>query len=413
MTGPTSFLGLSPWVDPEGRFSARLVVPGDGPPIPNGVIEVADGMITDLFPGPDNTATDLGNVVLLPGLVNAHTHLEFSATTVPFPANEGMAAWIGEVVTSRRTRTTHTNPVRTGLDELNASGTAAVGEIATTDWPTDLLHEDDPTCVVFREIIGLRPERCNEGITVASDFLDGNTNNNCRRGLSPHAPYSVHPDLYTELVGLAASRDVPLATHIAESPDELELLAHGTGPMRERLESLNAWDGSSIPRGSSPLDYLTPLTNLRHPLVIHGNLLNDREITWLSQHRHIAIVYCPRTHAHFGHPPHPWPRLLEQGTPVALGTDGRSSNPDLSMWKELQFLARLAPTVPAENLLAMATSTAAAALGLSESFGTLAPGKQAIAVGVTPSDTSPLSLASVLASGHLAGTLRSGRWHPA
>ncbi|MEC9008961.1 MAG: amidohydrolase family protein, partial [Planctomycetota bacterium] len=227
------------------RFSARLIVPGDGPPIPSGVIEVGDGMITDLFPGPDNTATDLGNVVLLPGLVNTHTHLEFSATPTPFPANAGMAAWIGEVVMSRSTRTNHINPVRTGLDELNTCGTAAVGEIATTDWPTDLLHENDPTCVVFREIIGLRSDRCTEGITIASDFLDGNTTKNCRLGLSPHAPYSVHPDLYQELVGLAASRDVPLATHIAESPDELELLAHGTGPMRERLESLNAWDGSS------------------------------------------------------------------------------------------------------------------------------------------------------------------------
>ncbi|MEC9007745.1 MAG: amidohydrolase family protein, partial [Planctomycetota bacterium] len=82
-------------------------------------------------------------------------------------------------------------------------------------------------------------------------------------------------------------------------------------------------------------------------------------------------------------------------------------------WNELQFLARLAPTVPAEYLLAMATSTAATALGLSNSFGTLAPGKQAIAVGVTPSNNSPLSLASVLASGHMAGTLRSGHWHPA
>jgi len=396
-----------------GRFSARLVVPGDGPPIPDGVIEVADGIITDLFPGPDNTATDLGNVVLLPGLVNTHTHLEFSTTRTPFPANAGMAAWIGEVTTSRRTRTNHTNPIRTGLDELNASGTAAVGEIATTHWPTDLLQEEDPICVVFREIIGLRPERCVQGLATATDFLDGQTNNKCRVGLSPHAPYSVHPDLYEELVQLAVSRDVPLATHIAESPEELELLAHGTGPMRERLESLNAWNASAIPRGSCSLDYLTPLTRLRHPLVIHGNLLNDRDITWLSQHRHITIVYCPRTHAHFGHPPHPWLRLLAQGTPVALGTDGRVSNPDLSMWNELQFLSRMAPTTPAEDILAMATSTAASALGLSGLCGTLAPGKQAIAVGVTPSDNSPLSLASILTSGHLSGTLRNGRWHPA
>ena len=98
---------------------------------------------------------------------------------------------------------------------------------------------------------------------------------------------------------------------------------------------------------------------------------------------------------------------------MALGTDGRVSNPDLSMWNELQFLSRMAPTTPAEDILAMATSTAASALGLSGLCGTLTPGKQAIAVGVTPSNNSPLSLASILTSGHLSGTLRNGRWHPA
>ena len=397
----------------KGRFAARLVVPGQGPPIPGGVIEVADGLITNLFPGPDITATDLGNIVLLPGLVNAHTHLEFSTIPEPLPATEGMAAWIGDVTNARGGRSEQLDPIRIGLDELAATGTAAVGEIATSDWPDDRLEQGDPSCVVFREIIGLGPERHDECMATAARFLAEPTAAGCLRGLSPHAPYSVHPNLYNQLVQLAVSHGVPLATHLAESPDELELLAHGDGPLRQRLEVLGAWNESAIPRGSRPLDYLVPLAELEHPLVIHGNLLDHRELDWLARHRNITVVYCPRTHAHFGLPPHPFRRLLEQGTPVVLGTDSRASNPDLSMWNELQFLARTAADTQSEVLLAMATSAAATALGLESACGTLDIGKQAIAIGVEPGPGSTLTLDSILTSGRLAGVLRQDRWHPA
>ena len=395
------------------RFSARLVVTGDGPPVHNGIVEVADGIITDIFPGPDNSATDLGNIVLLPGLVNAHTHLEFSTITQPLAANNGMAAWIGAVTDSRRQRTSELDPIRIGLQELNKAGTAAVGEIATADWNSTRLRPDDPTCVVFREIIALQPDRHDHALDTANNFLAQPATPGCLRGLSPHAPYSVHPNLYNDLVQLAARHDVPLATHLAESPDELELLAHGSGPMRQRLESLGAWHESAIPPATRPLDYLVPLAPLQHALVIHGNLLDHDEINWLGQHTHVTVVFCPRTHAHFRLPPHPWPRLLEQGTPVALGTDSRASNPDLSIWNELQFLARHTNTIPADDLLAMATTTPAAALGIEHDCGSLAPGKQATALGLQPDPNTPLTLTSLLERGRIAGVLRRGRWQAA
>ena len=397
----------------SGRFSASLIFPGDGPPIEQGVLAVDDGIITDVFAGPDTGATPLGNVILLPGLVNAHTHLEFSTCTTPLPAENGMAAWIGDVVATRLLQADRGDSIRHGLDELVTAGTAAVGEIATADWPASRLTDTDPACVVFREIIGLRSDRRTDGLATARDFLAGDSTPRHLLGLSPHAPYSVHPDLFMDLVRMAATHDVPLATPLAASPDELELLDTGGGPMRERLEALGAWENSAIPHGSRPLDYLRPLSELSHPLVIHGNLLGEEELIWLGRHRHVTIVYCPRTHSHFGHPPHPWARLLDSGTPVALGTDGRASNPDLSLWNELQFLARRTPSRPAKDMLAMATLTAATALGLERRLGTLSPGKEATSLGIAlPADT-PVTLEAILKSGHPAGVLRQGNWYPA
>ena len=397
----------------SGRFSARVIVPGDGPPIEQGVLAVNDGIITDVFAGPDTQATALGNVILLPGLVNAHTHLEFSTCTTPLPAENGMAAWIGDVVAARLLEADRTDAIRHGLDELVAAGTSAVGEIATAAWPVSQLTDTDPACVVFREIIGLQSDRRADSLATARDFLAGDPTPRHLRGLSPHAPYSVHPDLFMDLVRLAASHDVPLATHLAESSDELELLDTGGGPLRERLEDLRAWEDSAISPGSRPLDYLRPLSELSHPLVIHGNLLGEEELNWLRQHRHVAVVYCPRTHSHFGHPPHPWSRLLDSGTPVALGTDGRVSNPDLSLWNELQFLAQRTRTRPAEDMLAMATLTAATALGLEGRLGTLSPGKEATALGIALPADSPATLEAILKSGNPAGVLRQGNWYPA
>jgi cytosine/adenosine deaminase-related metal-dependent hydrolase len=98
---------------------------------------------------------------------------------------------------------------------------------------------------------------------------------------------------------------------------------------------------------------------------------------------------------------------------VALGTDSRASNPDLSIWNELQFLARHTNTLPADDLLAMATSTPAAALGIEHDCGSLAPGKQATAIGLQPDPNTPLTLTSLLECGRIAGVLRRGRWQAA
>jgi cytosine/adenosine deaminase-related metal-dependent hydrolase len=197
------------------------------------------------------------------------------------------------------------------------------------------------------------------------------------RGLSPHAPYSVHPDLYRELIQLAVDHSAPVAVHLAETQAELELLASGAGPLVELLRNFGAWRSDAIPRGSRTLDYLQPLADVSRGLVVHGNYLSDADIDFLAEHKNLTVVYCPRTHAYFGHAAHPWRRLLARGVNVAIGTDSRASNPDLSLWHELRFLVEQFPDADRREILELGTQRGARALGLDAEVGTLTPGKSA------------------------------------
>jgi cytosine/adenosine deaminase-related metal-dependent hydrolase len=199
-----------------------------------------------------------------------------------------------------------------------------------------------------------------------------------RFGLSPHSPYSVHPELLREVVAISATHRIPLAMHLAESQEEIELLRDGTGPFEVLLRSLGAWDPSATPRGSRPLDYLRCLAQADRALVVHGNYLDHEEIRFLAARRQrMAVVYCPRTHARFDHKPYPLEELLSAGTAVALGTDSRASSPDLSLLAEMRTAAQKHPAVPRPVILEMGTIGGARALDYAAEVGTLEPDKWA------------------------------------
>lgn len=386
-------------------LTARWVFPISGPPLEHGVLEIDGGRITAIHQRPAPDAVDLGQVALLPGLINAHTHLEFSDLTVPVQPARPFTEWIRSLVGVRRTTPATAAVLRQGLAESADSGTCLLGEIATQDWPaTDYQHPGLQT-VVFRELIGMLPERAAAQLEIARNWLTGpaDADPQVTRGLSPHAPYSVHPDLYRNLVQLAADHGAPVAVHLAETHAELELLAHGTGEFVAMLERFNAWDPAAIAKGTRPLDYLMPLESVGRALVVHGNYLGQEEIDWLAQHPQVSVVYCPRTHAFFGHTPHPWLQLLERGVNVALGTDSRGSNPDLNLWRELQFLARQFPAVNPATILTLGTLGGARALGRQLDLGTLEPGRQACLTVVSLPETSSSDPYQTLFS----GTVRS------
>jgi cytosine/adenosine deaminase-related metal-dependent hydrolase len=356
-------------------------------------VSVCDGRIESVDDWEDwrrrsgeQTWQDLGNVALIPGLVNAHTHLEFSHLPAPLEPLQSFPDWIRCVVASRRLNSVPVaESIRLGLEESSRSGTVAVGEIATQD---DLsVYQRKSSLVVFRELLGLKEENLPELMEVGERHLQQGALWGIVAGLSPHAPYSVHPKLLRGCVDLCCQYRAPLAMHLAESPAELELLSSGTGPLRRMLEDFGVWREGIFPGGRSPGEILEILTDAPHVLVIHGNYLSESEQAFLVGRPQFTVVYCPRTHAAMGHPPHPWRSLVENGVRVALGTDSRASNPDLSLFAELQFLKQRSPEVPSWELLKLGTVQGAEALGLPD-IGILTAGKLGRMFVVRPGETS-------------------------
>ena len=399
------------------RYRAAWILPVDGDPISNGVIEIdASGRITALHDNADPRATDLGRVAILPGLVNAHTHLEFSNIESPLEPREPFTDWIRSVVGNRRGRTTNGDEaVRDGLAESIRVGTTLLGEIATTDNSAELALTPGPLVVAFRELIGLRADQIDEQVEIARRHLQQPPDSASRGiipAISPHAPYSVHPELFVRLVELATQQRCPLAIHLAETRAELELLERSTGPFVDLLSEFGVWRDGVLPIGSRPLWYLQQMAELESGLVIHGNYVSDEEIEFLAAHENLAVVYCPRTHAYFRHDAHPWLQLLDRGARVALGTDSLASNPDLSVWRELCFLHDHHAKVDPRLLLELGTIRGARALGRHELTGSLTVGKRADMTIIrlpAAAESDPYANLLRLDNG-IAGTLCSGQW---
>ena len=374
--------------DTRIALRARWVLPVCQPPIAGGVVVVDGANIVAVGTDADGaTEQDLGDVALLPGFVNAHTHLEFSDLTAPLGTpGSVLSDWIRDVIEHRRGGVAGgVAAISQGLRECLSAGSTTIGEIATFDWRGEkTLPEARPTSVMFFESIGPTLPRAQAAAAAAEAFLKGAAPlAGVLPALSPHAPYTVHPRLLASLVELSQRYRVPLAMHLAESREELELLNLGSGPFREMLEAVGAWDGADEARLSCILDYLTELSRADRALVIHGNYLDDEEVAFLADHAEkMAVVYCPRTHRYFEHEPYPLAEMIETGVTLALGTDSRASNPDLSMLEEIRCAAESHPGVRPAKILELATLGGARALGMGSQVGTLEAGKRADLVAV-------------------------------
>ena len=346
-------------------ITARWVFPVSGPPLAGGVVSVEQGRIVAVQPH-SPADVDLGESALLPAFVNAHCHLDLTGMAGLAPPSPDFAAWLRRVIAHRRTRSPEqvADDIRAGIALLLAAGTGLVADISGDGSSFPLLAASPLRAVVFREALGLPPQRAAAAAGMLQEWAGLPGTERCRRGASPHAPYSCHADVYRA----AARTGLPVATHLAETREELRLLADRQGPFVGFLQDLGAWHPDGLVAG--PEDVVALLGTRVPVLLAHGNHLDG-----IALPSNCTIVYCPRTHAAFGHPPHPLPA----GARIALGTDGLASNPDLGILGEARFLhgtGRLDPAL----ILRMATLHGAEALD--EPCGSLEPGKRADLVAV-------------------------------
>jgi cytosine/adenosine deaminase-related metal-dependent hydrolase len=398
---------------------SRHVLPISGDPIENGWVRIERGRIAAIGRGqPSGTVRDLGDAIILPGLVNAHTHLEFSDLDRPLPAGGGLPAWIERVVAMRRSRVASGTDeaarlaaaIASGLKQSSAAGVTAIGEIATAAHP--VAAAGGPLVRVFRETLGLSSVAIHAARSSLRRDLDRMSAEGTCIGISPHAPYSVAESLGREVVGEAVRRRLPVMMHLAESRDEAELLATGGGAFRTLLEQLGAWQAESPPRLLPVADWITLLAKAPRGVVVHGTFLPEDQaaLSRLARHRdRLCVVVCPRTTLALSGRLPPVEAFRAAGIRVAIGTDSRASNPDLSVLAECRALVEGGGVSPGEAL-AMATQHGAWALGFERRCGMLAPGRSADLAILRPSSRHADPSEAVLdPATQLAATFRRGR----
>lgn len=377
------------------RITARWIAPMDGRLVRDGEIIVEDGRVAHVgfavrTKGEDRFAQrtlqeeiDLGDAVVLPGLVNAHAHLELSHLRQIQPPPKSLGAWLIDLILQRGPHGPEVEAdagaaAKAGAVQCLRFGVTSVGDISRYCQATRPVLRDGPLRVVsFGEVQAMGQRR-----GLLEERLAGAADDSCaspwlKIGLSPHAVYTVEPDAYRRCIQVARQRGLPLATHLAESAEEAIFLAEHSGPLREIWEMLRAWD-EAVPRcPDGPIRFARALGLLDGPsLLAHVNICDDAELDLLRRGR-ASVVYCPRTHAYFGHPPHRWREMLAAGINVAVGTDSTASSPDLNLVDDLRLLHKIGPEVPPMTLWEMATARAARAIGMEAQVGRIAPGMAA------------------------------------
>jgi cytosine/adenosine deaminase-related metal-dependent hydrolase len=369
------------------QFRAAWLLPITQPPIRDAWILTDRGRIVAFGhsqPG-DFTPSgeiDLGHVAVLPGLVNAHTHLELSWLRGRIEPTDDFPGWIRSVVKLIQQAEDHVAEVQSAIssaiEEARRCGTAVVGDISNTLTTSRALAERGLPALVFHEVIAFIAANAPKTMARALERLAMlPSNKTLRHSVAPHAPYSVSPALFKSIQAeLARNPSARTSIHLAESTAEVEFLADGTGPWREFLEDMKAWDPTWRAPGCRPVEYMERLGFMDDRLlVVHGVQLTVAEL-WLIAASGATLVTCPRGNIRTGAGTPPVDDFYRHAVRVAVGTDSLASVPDLNIFSELAELRRLAPAVPPRALLESATINGARALGYAADFGAIEAGKR-------------------------------------
>lgn len=359
---------------------ARIVLPLGAPPIENGVVAVEEGRITvvgrreDVPGGP---VCDLGEVVLMPGLINAHCHLDYTVMRGAILPQASFANWIRRINDLKRTLTDedYLRSITAGFGELRRWGTTGVFNIEA--FPELMVRMPPPPLRTwwFYELLDIRNRVHTDDVVAGAltffgkrpDWLGG-------FGLSPHAPYSTSAELYELTRFCAEKHGMPWTTHLAETAEEMEMFAGASGEMFDFLKALG--------RPMDDAGGTTPVRRIlggdlvpRGGLLTHMNCLSADDWDLLAARvGEVAVVHCPNCHEYFARPPFELEKMRALGVPVCLGTDSLASNSALNLFSEMRTVRHRHPSLANAEILDMVTRAPARAIGLAGLLGEIAVG---------------------------------------
>ncbi len=369
-------------------FRAPWVIPVSSPVITDGAVAVQDKCILAVGSWGDLSKTfpDCKTIncsgVLLPGLINAHIHLELSVYGVIAQKNleSTMCDWVRSLLQTRLDAGFSDNEIQFAAEkcaeEQFASGVVAL--LDTGNNPLPEFSSKTPEIYSLLELLG--PNK--KATQVSSATLDNLADGTCPTG---HAPYSTSPVLLTKIKKHTLERQTIFSLHVEENPDEAQLLLEGKGCFYDFLQEREALDGTFPLKKNkyrSVIDYLDKIKILDDKTIcVHCVYLDAEDIQIIAKTKsHICL--CPGSNKFLGFAVAPLKTFLEYDIVPALGTDSIASNPQMNMWHEMTLLRKEFPDVPSATILSMATIAGAKALGCEAGYGSLEPGKSSSFIAV-------------------------------
>ena len=363
-------------------YRAKTLVTMDGPPIDDGAVAVdgerivSAGRFSDVR-AENGNVHDLGEVVLLPGLINAHCHLDFTSLRGKIAPQRSFTDWILQINGLRRDLSDEDflESISGGFAEAQHWGTTTLANIESM--PALLSRMAPPPLRTwwFAELIDIRPRLPAE--EMVADALNSFRNKEDWQGgfgLSPHAPYTASPKLTRLAVNAAQQNGLLLTTHLAESGEEMEMFRDARGPLFELLRGLGrSMDDCGV--GKTPLATMLECEQIdTRWIIVHLNELTEEDFARLAKTKRFHIAHCPRSSRYFQHQRFALRELTDLGFNICLGTDSLASNTSLSLFAEMRTVQETNPDLSSEQILSLATVNGARALHQEGALGKIRAG---------------------------------------
>lgn len=354
---------------------AATMIPGT-PVFDNAAIIVSQGVIqqvgtyADLSSAFSGTVTDLGDVTIVPGLINAHSHLELAHLRGQCPSGQGFVAWVEDLLRQPIFDLVD-DELDAAFDELKRSGTVMVGDIATR-FAKHMAGKLEASGLFFRVFV----EAIGETVPKKT-FIPSGTYKHGALSIAGHSLYTTHVDVLRAAKTEAREKSLPFSLHLAEHDDEVAIMAGEPSAFLDLLQARGRLLDFTPP-GKRPVQQAAELGLLDETtLAVHCVKVTDEDIQTVRESG-ATVCLCPRSNEYIGVGCAPWEKWLASGTPLCLGTDSLASNHDLDLWNEAVYLKQnFNGELGFDDLLAMMTRVPAKIMGADHIFGTLEPGKSA------------------------------------